>query len=138
MWQKDYQGLLEDKRWIKKRNKILKRDKYRCTVCGSNDNLQVHHTFYFENFTTPPWRYSDDSLLTLCDECHYQYHLTHENIVVPYNKNTKNKRSVNGYKHPKKKGDEADISLASIQLNSNLVKYRKKEGGVWLIKTKIR
>jgi 5-methylcytosine-specific restriction endonuclease McrA len=74
---KSYYDQLKDPRWIRKRQKILKRDRYRCTVCGSKYNLQVHHTYYVGK-TNPPWSYPDISLLTLCNSCHHHYHETHE------------------------------------------------------------
>jgi 5-methylcytosine-specific restriction endonuclease McrA len=79
----NYFRKLKSPKWRKKREKILQRDKYRCTCCGSNKNLIVHHTFYFENYPDP-WLYPDKSLLTLCDSCHREYHEYHENIIRHY------------------------------------------------------
>jgi len=67
-------------KWIAKRNRILKRDGYKCTSCGSKDDLRVHHTYYINNLAL--WSYPDESLLTVCNKCHYEYHLTHENIIL--------------------------------------------------------
>jgi len=72
-----YSKLLNSPQWKKKRAIILKRDKYRCTVCDSNENLRVHHTYYYQNITKP-WQYPDKSLLTLCEDCHIKYHMTCE------------------------------------------------------------
>jgi len=69
-----YLDLLNALQWEKKRKKILKRDGYKCTVCGSSKNLRVHHTFYYKNHIKP-WEYPDKSLLTLCNDCHYEYHI---------------------------------------------------------------
>lgn len=41
-----YKLELQDDRWILKRNKILKRDNYRCVKCGYQYKLQVHHKYY--------------------------------------------------------------------------------------------
>jgi 5-methylcytosine-specific restriction endonuclease McrA len=84
----NYFKLLEDPRWFKKRDKILNRDNYQCTVCGVKKNLRVHHTFYYKIFT-PPWNYPNNSLLTICDSCHEFYHKTHELVIV--NKKPKRK-----------------------------------------------
>ena len=35
-------------------------------------HLQVHHTYYY--FDTCPWDYSDESLITLCSNCHFDAH----------------------------------------------------------------
>ncbi len=72
-----YYDKLKDPRWYKKRLKILKRDEYKCTVCGAKHDLQVHHTYYIGT-NNPPWAYPDESLITVCKECHQHYHETHE------------------------------------------------------------
>ena len=41
--------------------------------------MQVHHTFYYKK-QIAPWLYPDDSLLTLCEKCHKDWHLQNENI----------------------------------------------------------
>lgn len=38
-----YRELLFDERWREKRMHILERDGYKCTICGSEKNLVVHH-----------------------------------------------------------------------------------------------
>jgi len=105
-----YQEFLLDPRWLKKRKKILKRDNYCCTACGSNENLQVHHTYYLKCHVFP-WSYPDDSLLTVCDKCHKHYHETHELTIKYYHSdglshkvNKKPKKSKK--KQPKKKQDK--------------------------------
>lgn len=70
---KNYYQLLKDPRWWRKRRIILKRDKNKCTVCGSTKKLKIHHTFYYDKDTSP-WLYPNKSLLTLCDDCHKKYH----------------------------------------------------------------
>lgn len=87
----DYASLLADKRWIKKRNIIFKRDDFKCTVCGSNKDLQVHHTYYYKKMMAP-WVYPLDSLLTLCGTCHKNWHEYHE---IEYRKNPKSKHRKN-------------------------------------------
>jgi hypothetical protein len=75
----NYYEQLKDKRWYHKRKKILERDGYKCTVCGCTKDLRVHHTYYYKE-STEPWNYPSRSLLTLCDACHTQWHLQHENV----------------------------------------------------------
>lgn len=56
-----------DMGWRAIRRKIIKRDKYRCTTCGSQHSLEVHHKA--EKVGTPE---ADnlDNLRTLCSQCH--------------------------------------------------------------------
>lgn len=63
--------------WIKKRAQILKRDNYKCTVCGSVIILHVHHTYYYKG-EIQPWAYPNSCLLTLCDSCHNTWHRQNE------------------------------------------------------------
>lgn len=71
----DYQRKLKDPRWDRLRKIILQRDNYTCLNC-SNDNikLNVHHTYYDTNLE--PWEYDEDSLITLCENCHEEHHRT--------------------------------------------------------------
>lgn len=74
----DYQELLKDPRWIKKRNQILSRDKNTCQFCGCQDKyMQVHHKRYIKG--NKPWEYEDKDLITLCNRCHG--YITDEKIV---------------------------------------------------------
>ena len=75
-----YVEQLSDPKWLAKRLKILRRDHFKCTACGSTENLRVHHTFYYP-VKTEPWKYPNKSLITLCDKCHHDYHATHENTI---------------------------------------------------------
>jgi hypothetical protein len=95
--------------WSKKREQILKRDKYRCTCCGSKEGLCVHHTFYYKHLI-PPWDYPNKSLLTLCYYCHQTYHETHEIAIKdnppvyyknPRNKHKKDKGEFKGIRYPR-------------------------------------
>jgi hypothetical protein len=65
---------LLDEKWIKKRKKILRRDGFKCKMCGSNNNLEVHHRYYI--YSHKPWDYSDSALVTLCESCHKIIHKT--------------------------------------------------------------
>lgn len=62
--------------WIKKRNKILERDRFRCVECGKmradGIKLNVHHLLYIvgnELWDVPDWY-----LVTLCDKHHKKGH----------------------------------------------------------------
>ena len=67
-----YQEQLRDHRWLVKRASVLKRDKYKCVLCGSTDNLQVHHTKYIKGRNA--WEYPNYRLVTLCKDCHRKVH----------------------------------------------------------------
>jgi 5-methylcytosine-specific restriction endonuclease McrA len=54
--------------WINQRNRILKRDNYKCVECGKESNLHVHHTKY--RFKSE----QDKDLITLCRYCHAAKH----------------------------------------------------------------
>jgi hypothetical protein len=48
------------------RKKILKRDDYKCHICGSEQNLEVHHM----QALVYGGKSNEENLVTLCDECH--------------------------------------------------------------------
>lgn len=77
-----YRELLFDKRWLEKRADIIKRDEYKCVICGSTNRLTVHHKQYHVNQTTneknPPWQYDNKYLVTLCEICHRRGHNLYE------------------------------------------------------------
>lgn len=80
---KKYEDELQTNEWFEKRQEILKRDGYQCTKCGIEFvTMQVHHKFYY----VPPikaWQYEDDDLITLCKECHEEWH---RNNSIQYKK----------------------------------------------------
>ena len=71
MTKEEYAKLLKDPRWRDKRLEILERDDNKCTECGSNYRLHVHHKIYED---INPWEYNNEDLITLCSNCHKQYH----------------------------------------------------------------
>ena len=65
----NYSELLKHPKWQKKRLKILERDKFQCRSCEDDSKtLHVHHLYY--DYKLKPWEYSDDDLVTLCEDCH--------------------------------------------------------------------
>jgi len=84
MDKKEYRLLLKDPRWISKRLEILERDNHTCSVCGCEDNLQVHHRVYEE---LAPWEYKDEDLVTICDGCHKEEHIKNGNTYRSYIEN---------------------------------------------------
>lgn len=74
---KKYSLQLNSYKWKNKRQQIIERDKYKCVYCGRTDNLQVHHTYYLiyeNNEKVKPWNYPDESLITVCNDCHKKIH----------------------------------------------------------------
>lgn len=54
----------------KLRAEILKRDNYKCTACGSNKNIHIHHIKYRSNGGTN----EPENLISLCKHCHANVH----------------------------------------------------------------
>lgn len=73
MKKENYSELLKDPRWQKKRLEIMQRDEFTCQHCGSStEQLHVHHRYYDESLN--PWEYENESLITLCENCHKREH----------------------------------------------------------------
>lgn len=62
-----YSDKLKDPRWQKKRLEIMKRDDFTCKYCGDKTtSLNIHHSYY----RGEPWESPNESLITLCEDCH--------------------------------------------------------------------
>jgi len=74
----NYSAQLRDRRWQRKRLKILERDSWRCQnpKCARPDDdavfLVVHHHVYRTGKMA--WEYADADLITFCDRCHSILH----------------------------------------------------------------
>ena len=69
----EYSLLLNNPLWQRKRLEIMQRDNFSCCICGSNTNtLNVHHRYYESDKF--PWEYPDDCFLTVCVNCHQEFH----------------------------------------------------------------
>ncbi|MFL6440214.1 MAG: HNH endonuclease [Terriglobales bacterium] len=55
---------------LRVRDRVLHRDSWRCQICGSMLNLQVHH----QVFRSHGGQDCDDNLITLCAACHGRLH----------------------------------------------------------------
>lgn len=76
-----YKEQLHDPRWQRLQSVIRERDKYKCQLCGSEDNfLHVHHLYYQPGAKV--WEYDHESLVTLCEDCHHSAHSTLPKIIT--------------------------------------------------------
>jgi len=58
---------------------VLKKYNYKCTMCGSDKNLCVHH---IERINPDNEKYNEiDNLTVLCRQCHMSYHRKAGHIV---------------------------------------------------------
>lgn len=70
MTDEEYKKYLSSLEWKSIRDKRIQMDGYKCTYCGSRENIIVHHTTY-ENVGHEKL----DDLITLCKKCHYALHV---------------------------------------------------------------
>ncbi len=52
------------------RERVLRRDGWRCQLCGSGTNLEAHH----QTFRSHSGEDSGDNLITVCNDCHSSLH----------------------------------------------------------------
>ena len=66
-----YAEKLKDPRWQKIRLEVFQRDEWTCDIClDDQSTLHVHHKIYQSG--RDPWEYDLDSLVTLCEGCHFR------------------------------------------------------------------
>ena len=61
---------LEQQDYQKLREQVLRRDGWRCQLCGSMTNLEVHH----KQFRSHAGEDDEQNLITLCFNCHSSAH----------------------------------------------------------------
>ena len=54
----------------RRRQEVLHRDGWRCQLCGTMSNLEVHH----KQFRSHSGHDSEENLITLCTPCHVTVH----------------------------------------------------------------
>ena len=64
-----------DVEWLQMRDFILDRDNHECRICGSSENLRVHHVI--EKSADSTNKYNPNNLMTLCLNCHGKAHARH-------------------------------------------------------------
>ena len=82
-----YYEYIHSEEWRQKRNQVLKRDGFRCQMCGTAKNLRVHHISY-EHLNQDE---ELDDLITLCDNCHTKIHeqdIKHKGTVPACERNS--------------------------------------------------
>lgn len=65
----DHHEYIKTEAWQKQRQRVFRRDKFRCVLCGSATNLEVHHITYKRLGAE-----DISDLITLCDDCHETIH----------------------------------------------------------------
>lgn len=68
---KDYHEYLKSDDWKRKSESRKKVDNCECVICGSKENLRVHHIKYRPVFSDTKVK---SELITLCENCHEEYH----------------------------------------------------------------
>jgi 5-methylcytosine-specific restriction endonuclease McrA len=61
---------LDEQHYQQLRQHVLRRDGWRCQVCGSMTNLEVHH----KQFRSHGGADDERNLITLCFDCHGPIH----------------------------------------------------------------
>lgn len=64
-----YAEYLRTDHWLTLRQRVLKRYKHRCQLCGNGSWLEVHHRSY-ENLGAEKWA----DVVLLCSRCHRRFH----------------------------------------------------------------
>ena len=64
----NYYNQLKHANWQRKRFEIFKRDNYKCRICKSEIELQVHHLYYIPEILI--WDYDTEAMITVCKEHH--------------------------------------------------------------------
>ena len=84
-----YVEKLQDVRWKRRRDELLRRSNWTCCECGEpltegSMDLQVHHVVYIS--CLDPWMYPDELLLVLCDWHHKERQAVEQAIYVEVGK----------------------------------------------------
>jgi len=61
---------LDPQAYKERRRHVMQRDRWRCQICGSRQNLQVHH----QQMRSHQGADEDSNLITLCAGCHERVH----------------------------------------------------------------
>jgi 5-methylcytosine-specific restriction endonuclease McrA len=61
---------LDPQAYERLRQLVLRRDGWRCQLCGTMENLEVHH----KKFRSRSGQDTGENLVTLCTKCHAHVH----------------------------------------------------------------
>jgi len=61
---------LDPELYEQQRNRVLRRDGWRCQSCGNRSNLEIHH----KEFRSQSGDDSEQNLITICTACHAVLH----------------------------------------------------------------
>jgi len=75
-----YKEYLETKHWEITRKRILEKANYKCQLCSSKKNLNVHHNTYKNR-----GQEKDEDLIVLCKKCHTKFHDKHNDLIYKNN-----------------------------------------------------
>ena len=76
---KEYESLLRDPRWQKRRLEFMSAKGWKCEMCGDDrEELHVHHRSYIKG--NRPWEYEDSWMECLCGTCHALRHLGYAKV----------------------------------------------------------
>lgn len=76
----EYKEYLKSAEWKEKRDRRLEVDGCQCVICGSKNNLNVHHLTY-KNIMQED---VENDLITLCKNCHTMLHRIKEQSSYEY------------------------------------------------------
>jgi len=70
-WYKTY---LKSNHWKKTRAEVLTNNRRKCRICGSTNNLNLHHKKYRKFNRSVLYKETKSDLRTLCNKCHNLWH----------------------------------------------------------------
>lgn len=123
-----YNEQLLDKRWLRKKTKILAIAACKCSACGSNSvQLNVHHLYYI--LGNDAWEYPNKALIVLCRDCHVRWHNTYK-IEYRTKEWCKSKEYQIPIKHKRKRDKKCIIGtkkvlLTPLEKQKNRIRKRK-------------
>lgn len=127
----DYREEAKTVEWQRKSGEIKERDDYTCFLCGSKDKfVHVHHRYYDGRLHY--WEYPDDSLVTLCEDCHAEEHsissdknsvIINEAIKKAHNRGAMYLEIINAinmlFEKNSKRGS-SDLEVSNIKISPNI------------------
>lgn len=124
----DIEKKISTPEWKERRSEILRRDRFKCTVCGSSYcTLNVHHLEYLPGRAY--WDYPDELLITVCRSCHQKIHGKKEGKL---------KRSldevveeIKDRKRPQKTDVEVSLQMSNHKVPRPMIMINGKESIVY-------